>query len=151
MRRWAAYGTAGGVAPVQTALLTSATSSGSIRTQDSASICSECCDGQTGPQGSTAAPMSPTVDIHHHVIPDFYWEASNEGGTAAGGINPPQWSLDGTIAYLDVARIDVAVLSISAPGVHFGDDAAARALARRCNEYLAGCRREHPQRFGGLA
>jgi hypothetical protein len=22
--------------------------------------------------------MSGTVDLHHHVIPDFYWEASNE-------------------------------------------------------------------------
>jgi 6-methylsalicylate decarboxylase len=95
--------------------------------------------------------MSPTIDIHHHVIPDFYWEASNEGGAAVGGINPPPWSLDGTLAYLDVARIDVAILSISAPGVHFGDDAAARALARRCNEYLAECTRRHPQRFGGLA
>jgi predicted TIM-barrel fold metal-dependent hydrolase len=68
-----------------------------------------------------------------------------------GASTPRQWSLDGTLAYLDAARIDVAVLSISAPGVHFGDDAAARALARRCNECLAECRRQHPQRFGGLA
>jgi predicted TIM-barrel fold metal-dependent hydrolase len=45
----------------------------------------------------------------------------------------------------------MAILSISAPGVHFGDDGAARALARRCNEYLAECRRQHPQQFGGLA
>ena len=29
--------------------------------------------------------MSSTVDLHHHVIPDFYWEASNEDGNAAGG------------------------------------------------------------------
>ena len=75
--------------------------------------------------------MSCTVDLHHHVIPDFYWEASNEDGNAAGGINPPRWSLDGAIAYLDEAGIDVAVPSISTPGVHFGDDAAARSLARR--------------------
>ena len=32
--------------------------------------------------------MNRTVDLHHHVIPDFYWEASNEDGNAAGGINP---------------------------------------------------------------
>jgi hypothetical protein len=54
--------------------------------------------------------MTHTVDLHHHVIPDSYWEASNEDGNAAGGINPPSWSLDGAIAYLDEARIDVAVL-----------------------------------------
>jgi 6-methylsalicylate decarboxylase len=95
--------------------------------------------------------MSRIVDLHHHVIPDFYWEASNEGGNAAGGITPPRWSLDGAIAYLDEAQIDVAVPSISTPGVHFGDDAAARELARRVNEYLADIRRDRPDRFGAFA
>jgi 6-methylsalicylate decarboxylase len=95
--------------------------------------------------------MSFTIDLHHHVIPDFYWEASNEGGSAVGGITPPRWSLDGAIAYLDEARIDAAVASISTPGVHFGDDAAARSLARRVNEYLAELARRRPDRFGALA
>lgn len=95
--------------------------------------------------------MTPTVDLHHHVIPDFYWQASNEDGNAAGGITPPHWSLDGAIAYLDEARIDVAVPSISTPGVHFGDDAAARVLACRVNEYLAEIKRDRPDRFGGFA
>jgi predicted TIM-barrel fold metal-dependent hydrolase len=94
--------------------------------------------------------MSSTVDLHHHVIPDFYWEASNEDGNAAGGITPPRWSLDGAIAYLDEAGIDVAVASISTPGVHFGDDAAARTLARRVNEYLADIERDRPDRFGAF-
>jgi len=95
--------------------------------------------------------MALTVDLHHHVIPDFYWQASNEGGDAAGGINPPPWSLDGAIAYLDEANIDVAIASISTPGVHLGDDAAARVLARRVNEYLAELKRDRPDRFGGFA
>ncbi len=95
--------------------------------------------------------MSRTVDIHQHVIPDFYWQASNEDGNAAGGITPPRWTLDGAIAYLDEARIDVAVPSISTPGVHFGDDAAARNLAVRVNEYLAGIKRDRPDRFGAFA
>jgi aminocarboxymuconate-semialdehyde decarboxylase len=94
--------------------------------------------------------MSSTVDLHHHVIPDFYWEASNEDENAAGGITPPRWSLDGAIAYLDEAGIDVAVASISTPGVHFGDDAAARTLARRVNEYLADIERDRPDRFGAF-
>jgi 6-methylsalicylate decarboxylase len=95
--------------------------------------------------------VSSTIDLHHHVIPDFYWEASNEDGNAAGGINPPRWSLDGAIAYLDEAEIEVAVPSISTPGVHFGDDAAARVLARRVNEYLAEVKHDRPDRFGGFA
>ncbi len=95
--------------------------------------------------------MSLTVDLHIHVIPDFYWEASNEDGNAAGGINPPRWSLEGAIAYLDEAGIDIAVPSISTPGVHFGDDRAAQNLARQVNEYLAGLKHDRPDRFGGLA
>ena len=95
--------------------------------------------------------MSLTVDLHQHVIPDFYWEASNEDGNAAGGITPPRWTLEGAIAYLDDAEIDVAVPSISTPGVHFGDDGAARTLAHRVNEYLADIKRDRPDRFGAFA
>jgi 6-methylsalicylate decarboxylase len=95
--------------------------------------------------------MTLTIDIHHHVIPHFYWEASNEGGNAAGGINPPRWSLDGAVAYLDEARIDMAIASISTPGVHLGDDAAARILARRVNDYLAEIKHDRPDRFGAFA
>jgi predicted TIM-barrel fold metal-dependent hydrolase len=95
--------------------------------------------------------MSLVVYLHHHAIPGFYWEASNEDGNAAGGITPPRWSLEGAIAYLDEAGIDAAVASISTPGVHFGDDAAARRLARRLNEYLAEIKRNRPDRFGAFA
>jgi predicted TIM-barrel fold metal-dependent hydrolase len=94
--------------------------------------------------------MSRTIDLHCHVIPDFYWEASNEGGNLAGGITPPRWSLEHAIAYLDEAHIDVAVPSISTPGVHFGDATAARSLAGKVNEYLAEIKRNRPDRFGGF-
>jgi hypothetical protein len=53
--------------------------------------------------------MTRVIDLHQHVIPDFYWQASNEDGNAAGGITPARWSLEGAIAYLDEAGIDVAV------------------------------------------
>ena len=61
--------------------------------------------------------MSFTVDIHHHILPDFFWEATNEGHSPVGGISPPPWSQGSTLAFLDDAGIDIAVVSISTPGV----------------------------------
>jgi predicted TIM-barrel fold metal-dependent hydrolase len=46
---------------------------------------------------------------------------------------------------------DVAVGSISAPGVHLGDDTEALDLARRCNDCLAEMVRDRPDRFCGFA
>ncbi len=95
--------------------------------------------------------MTFTVDIHHHMLPDFFWQATNDGGHPVGGIAPPPWSRASTLSFLDDAGIDVAVTSVSTPGVHTGDDAAARALARRCNELAAELIRDCPDRFGGFA
>jgi 6-methylsalicylate decarboxylase len=95
--------------------------------------------------------MTFTVDVHHHILPDFFWAATNEGSDPVGGIQPPPWSEDSALSFLDDAGIDVAITSISTPGVHTGNDAAARALARRCNELTAELMRKHPRRFGGFA
>jgi aminocarboxymuconate-semialdehyde decarboxylase len=94
--------------------------------------------------------MALTVDIHHHVLPDFFWQATNDADSPVGGIAPPAWSADSALSFLDEAGIDVAVTSISTPGVHTGDDVAARVLARRCNDYTAELVRAHPQRFAGF-
>ena len=88
--------------------------------------------------------MTFTVDIHHHMLPDFFWQATNEGDHPVGGVAPPPWSPASTLSFLDDAGIDVAVTSISTPGVHTGDDAAARVLARRCNELAAELIRDRP-------
>ena len=95
--------------------------------------------------------MTFTVDIHHHMLPDFFWRATNERDHPVGGIAPPPWSQASTLSFLDDAGIDVAVTSVSTPGVHTGDDAAARVLARRCNELAAEMIRDRPDRFGGFA
>ena len=94
--------------------------------------------------------MPFTIDVHHHILPDFFWRETNDHGPV-GGVTPAAWSREDTLAFMDDAEIDVAVTSISTPGVHMGDDARARALARRCNELSAELVQARPDRFGGFA
>ena len=96
------------------------------------------------------------IDLHHHVIPDFFRDAlqahtPNIGG-AAGllKLQIPAWSAPAAISLMDEASIAVGVASLSF-GVHFGDDAEAARLARRSNEFIADLLRARPDRFGGFA
>jgi len=88
--------------------------------------------------------MSFTADVHHHILPDVFWRATNDAHSPVGGILPAPWSKESTLSYMDDAGIDVAITSISTPGVHMGDDAAARDLARRVNELSAELIQDRP-------
>jgi len=92
-----------------------------------------------------------TIDVHHHILPDFFWRETNGDHGVVGGIAPPPWSAPEALSFMDDAGIDVAVTSVSTPGVHMGDDARARALARRCNELAADLIQARPDRFGAFA
>lgn len=92
------------------------------------------------------------IDVHAHDIPDFYREAAAAAGrrpAVSSGL--PAWSPQRALEVMDANGIASAILSVSAPGVHFGDDGAARKLARRCNEHKAELARRWPGRFGGFA
>ncbi|WP_328847399.1 amidohydrolase family protein [Streptomyces sp. NBC_00258] len=95
---------------------------------------------------------SGLIDVHAHLLPDFYVQQA----TAAGHAHPdgmggwPTWSVQAHLDLMDRNGIDTAMLSMSSPGVHFGDDDAARLLARRVNEYTAELTRDHPGRFGNF-
>ena len=92
-----------------------------------------------------------TIDTHHHIVPDFFWEATENAQAPVGGLAPLRWSREASLSFMDDAGVDVALVSLSTPGVHTGDSAKARALARRCNEFSAELVRSRPDRFGGFA
>jgi predicted TIM-barrel fold metal-dependent hydrolase len=92
-----------------------------------------------------------TIDTHHHVLPDFFWRETDNADAPVGGLAPLRWSKDATLSFMDDAGIDVAVVSVSTPGVHTGDSAKARALARRCNELSAELMHAKPDRFASFA
>lgn len=61
---------------------------------------------------------SLTIGTHHHMLPDSFWQATENADRPIGGIAPLQWSEETSISFMDEAGIDFAVVSISTPGVH---------------------------------
>ena len=93
------------------------------------------------------------VDVHIHFLPDYYREALAAAGHSRPDGMPkiPEWSEANALKTMDRLNIGTAMLSVSSPGVHFGDDHAARQLSRRLNETAAQLVRKHPDRFGFFA
>jgi hypothetical protein len=38
--------------------------------------------------------MTRTIDVHHHILPDFFYLETNDPIAPVGGIEPPHWSVD---------------------------------------------------------
>jgi len=91
------------------------------------------------------------IDTHQHLIPPFYRKLLDDRGLTAGGWPTPAWDEQAAIAMMDRESIVTGVLSLSAPGVHLGDDAEGRTLARQVNEYHANLVKSRPDRFGQFA
>ena len=94
--------------------------------------------------------MALTIDTHHHMLPEFFFEATNEKANPVGGLKPQPWSPESSLAFMDETGIDIAVTSISTPGIELQDKAAARKLARECNDFAAALVSRFPTRFGAL-
>jgi 6-methylsalicylate decarboxylase len=103
--------------------------------------------------GTATSRSTDRIDVHTHFLPDFYVEALNSAGLSRldGIVGLPKWSPEAALKLMDQLGVSIAILSISSPGVHFGDDAAARALARRVNEDGARLQKSYSGRFGQLA
>jgi len=91
------------------------------------------------------------IDTHHHVVPPDYAAWLRRRGMAAGGLPIPDWSVEASLALMNERGVETAILSVSTPGVHLGDDAEARAMARDVNDFVADVVRDHPQRLGFFA
>ena len=95
------------------------------------------------------------IDVHHHFIPPFYLAENREriAGSRGGQISPAwlSWTPEKAIEAMDKSGVSMGILSLSTPGVWFGDAQAARQTARRVNDYAADLSRSHPGRFGLFA
>src|SRR5215469_847586 len=101
-------------------------------------------------QNDAASPARPfRIDTHHHfTIPKLIAEST------AKGVNQPglqDWTPQKSLDEMDKGGVATSIISISDPGVWFGDNAAARSLARECNDYAAKVMKDYPGRFGLFA
>jgi len=108
---------------------------------------------QIGPAFADTTIKKPLlIDVHSHIVPPFYLAENRERlATARGGKVSAawlEWEPQRALDAMDKHGVATAVLSLSTPGVWFGDLEAARRTARRCNEYAAELARSHPRRFG---
>ncbi|WP_162806798.1 amidohydrolase family protein [Sphingosinicella terrae] len=100
-----------------------------------------------GGSGAATTRAAGAIDVHHHLLPPFY-KPHAEPWLARFATNLDEvlaWTPEHSLAAMDAAGVESAILSISAPGVDFG--AATADMARRCNDYAAALARDHPGRF----
>jgi predicted TIM-barrel fold metal-dependent hydrolase len=95
------------------------------------------------------------LDVHHHFVPPFYLAenrdriAQSRGGQLSAAWL--EWTPRRTLDAMDRNNVAAAVLSMSTPGVWFGNGTVAHETARRSNEYAADLVRSYPSRFGFFA
>jgi predicted TIM-barrel fold metal-dependent hydrolase len=89
------------------------------------------------------------IDVHYHVAPPAWADALNRRSLMHSAWNG--WSEAKAVEDMDRDGVERSVVSVTTPGVWFGDGAEARVLARACNDYAARLRADHPARFGIFA
>ena len=91
------------------------------------------------------------IDTHQHIVPPGYARWMLEKGIRPGGIGLPSWSERSALKFMDRHDVQTGILSLSTPGVYFGDAAEARRRAREISEYSAEVVAARPERFGFFA
>jgi predicted TIM-barrel fold metal-dependent hydrolase len=100
----------------------------------------------SGMPGVTARDI---IDVHFHVIPQFFREAVDSTGMLSTIVaRYPDWSPQLALDVMDRRGIAVAITSMPWPGVGFLREDQAAQFARRCNDFAADLIAQHPRRFG---
>lgn len=98
-------------------------------------------------QAQTTVPVRPfRIDTHHHFSAPGFIAAISARKTNQRPLE--EWTASKSIEDMDKSGVATAMISTSEPSVWFGDNEAARKLARECNELGARLMADHPGRFG---
>jgi predicted TIM-barrel fold metal-dependent hydrolase len=95
-------------------------------------------------------PSPRRIDVHFHLIPQFYADEVYAAGSGPAIGRYPDWSEPLALEVMDRFGIELALTSLAQPGVQFCAPDKAKALARRCNDYAADLNARFPKRFGAF-
>lgn len=104
--------------------------------------------GVSAAQG-TSGSSRRWVDLHHHFAPPA-WVTDVRGKPLLQPANT-RWTAEQSLEDMERGGVAASVVSITNPGLWFGDPAQARRLARASNDFGATLMRDHPSRFGLFA
>jgi predicted TIM-barrel fold metal-dependent hydrolase len=105
--------------------------------------------GDPAPFAQATSARANRIDVHHHFSPPA-WITEVSGRPLLNPANP-KWTPEQSIEDMDRGDAASAMISITNPGLYFGDRATTRRLARACNEYGAKLVQAYPTRFGLFA
>jgi 6-methylsalicylate decarboxylase len=95
------------------------------------------------------------IDIHHHIYPPAFTRRHLDRIVADAPTFPAgtylDWTPQKSLDVLDRHDIARAIVSITSPGIWFGDKAGGQKNARECNDFGARLIADHPNRFGMFA
>lgn len=99
-------------------------------------------------EAQTPGSVKPfRIDTHSHfTVPSLHDEVAKAGQQPL-----LEWTPQKSLDEMDQGGVATSILSVGDPGVWFGDNAKARAVARECNEFAAKMMSDHPGRFGLFA
>jgi predicted TIM-barrel fold metal-dependent hydrolase len=99
-----------------------------------------------GPEPFPVPGQPYRIDTHHHFSAPGFIVAISARKTKQLPLE--HWAPEKSIEDMDKSGVAAAIISTSEPSVWFGDNEAARKLARECNDYGARLIADHPGRFG---
>ena len=95
------------------------------------------------------------IDTHHHIYPPRFTTSNLTRLMADTGALPASaytsWSPQAALEQMDKAKVRSAVVSMTSPGIWWGDTEEGRIWARVCNEFGAQMAKDFPGRFGMFA
>lgn len=106
------------------------------------------------PLAQTLSAKGTRIDFHHHYFsPEWLRlvERQHNRQPVLGFDQFKTWTVEKDLEAMDRGGVEKAFLSVTQPGVWFGDVAESRRAARELNDYAARMRADHPGRYGQFA